>query len=168
MSDADEDLRELFARLAAAPAAGAEASAAHTPAQRRLVHAALEVFAEQGYAAATTRAIAERAGVAEKTLFQGFGSKARLFNEAVYPLLLSTLGPAVFTGLRDAIVKSAAGSFATRLRIIAADRVQTVTTRPALFKFLLQEILLRPGFRTPFIAHWKTAIFERLSPGFTT
>jgi len=49
----------------------------------RLVTAALELLAERGYRGATTRRIAERAGVAEVTLFRRFGSKARLLAEAV-------------------------------------------------------------------------------------
>lgn len=43
---------------------------------RRVVVAARELFAERGYAATTTRAIAERAGVNEVTLFRRFTNKA--------------------------------------------------------------------------------------------
>jgi len=52
-----------------------EAPAAVSAADR-VVAAAGELFAERGYAATTTRAIAERAGVNEVTLFRRFGSKA--------------------------------------------------------------------------------------------
>lgn len=45
--------------------------------------AALELFGEKGYSGASTREIAERAGVAEALLFRHFGSKANLFQEAV-------------------------------------------------------------------------------------
>ncbi|GEM89143.1 TetR/AcrR family transcriptional regulator [Oceanithermus desulfurans] len=51
--------------------------------EERLLGAALELLAERGYKGATTRQIAERAGVAEVTLFRRFGSKARLMAEAV-------------------------------------------------------------------------------------
>jgi len=43
----------------------------------------LELLSERGYKGATTRAIAERAGVAEVTLFRRFGSKANLIAAAV-------------------------------------------------------------------------------------
>lgn len=49
-----------------------------------MLTAAHEEFCERGYARATTRAIAERAGVAEPLLFRHFGSKASLFNEVVF------------------------------------------------------------------------------------
>ena len=48
-----------------------------------ILDAARAVFAERGFAGATTRHIAARAGVAEPLIFNNFGSKAALFAEAV-------------------------------------------------------------------------------------
>jgi AcrR family transcriptional regulator len=47
--------------------------------RRRLYRAAAELIAEQGFAATTVDAIAERAGVAKGTVFYNFGSKDGLF-----------------------------------------------------------------------------------------
>jgi AcrR family transcriptional regulator len=149
---ADDTLVALFRSLAASHADAA--SPARTPAQEKLVRAALEVFAETGFEGATTRAIAERAGVAEKTLFHHFGSKAGLFTEAVYPLLVELLGPRLFASLREVIAK-AGGTFEQRLRAVAENRLAATTREPWLLKFLLQEVLLRPSFRAPFLAYWK-------------
>lgn len=55
------------------------ASGGEDPARLRLVRAAAQVFAEKGYARATTRAIAAAAGVNEVTLFRQFGTKQNLF-----------------------------------------------------------------------------------------
>ncbi len=49
-----------------------------------ILSAAYDEFSERGYARATTRGIAERAGAAEPLLFREFGSKAGLFNEVVF------------------------------------------------------------------------------------
>lgn len=49
----------------------------------RILEAALEEFTKKGYKGAITRAIAERAGVNEVTLFRHFGSKAELLRAAV-------------------------------------------------------------------------------------
>lgn len=46
--------------------------------------AAREVFQAKGYHSASTREIAERAGVTEPMLFRHFGSKANLFEQAVF------------------------------------------------------------------------------------
>jgi AcrR family transcriptional regulator len=52
-------------------------------ARERILAAALEVFAEAGTRGATTRRIADRAGVNEVTLFRQFGSKDVLLREAI-------------------------------------------------------------------------------------
>lgn len=51
--------------------------------QSRLMAAGRDVFAERGYAGASTREIARRAEVTEVLLFRHFGSKAGLFEHAV-------------------------------------------------------------------------------------
>ena len=50
-----------------------------TPARERILAAALEEFATRGYEAASTNAIASRAGVAKGLVFHHFGSKEALF-----------------------------------------------------------------------------------------
>lgn len=53
----------------------------------RLVDAAIQEFALNGYAGARTAAIAKRAGVVEPLLFKYFGSKANLFQRAIFQTL---------------------------------------------------------------------------------
>jgi AcrR family transcriptional regulator len=52
--------------------------------RERILNAAAKVYAETGFRGATTRRIAERAGVNEITLFRHFGSKTRLLHEAIH------------------------------------------------------------------------------------
>lgn len=49
-----------------------------------LYQAARDVFTERGYRGASTREIAQRAGVTEPMLFRHFGNKSQLFEEAVF------------------------------------------------------------------------------------
>lgn len=51
--------------------------------RERILAAAAELYSETGFRGATTRKIAERAGVNEVTLFRHFGSKTRLLHEAI-------------------------------------------------------------------------------------
>ena len=48
-----------------------------------MLTAARELFAQRGFAATTTREIADRAGVDEVMLFRNYGSKERLFQVSV-------------------------------------------------------------------------------------
>lgn len=49
----------------------------------RILHAAVDVFADVGFRGATTRRIASEAGVNEITLFRHFGSKEKLLQQAL-------------------------------------------------------------------------------------
>ena len=51
--------------------------------RERILDAAVQIGSRLGYAQATTKAIAEAAGVNEVTLFRHFGTKENLFSEAV-------------------------------------------------------------------------------------
>jgi AcrR family transcriptional regulator len=67
--------------------------------RQRILEAAAQVFAEKGYARATTRALASAAGVNEVTLFRHFGSKQRLFSAIVEAYAAPALNTAIATKL---------------------------------------------------------------------
>ena len=52
-----------------------------TDTRQALIDAALEVFLQRGFARATTREIAQTAGVAEGTIYRHFADKYALFHE---------------------------------------------------------------------------------------
>ena len=58
-------------------------SSTRSKARQRILDAAVESFQTLGYTRSTTQAIAEKAEVAEITLFRHFGSKKNLFQAAV-------------------------------------------------------------------------------------
>ena len=54
--------------------------------QEKIIKAVIELFRDHGYKGATTRAIAEKAGVNEVTIFRHFGNKKRLMEAAIQSL----------------------------------------------------------------------------------
>lgn len=73
--------------------------------REKIITAAMTAYAESGFQGATTRRVAEIAGVNEVTIFRNFGSKAALMDEALFrrvaalkvvdpPLPTSPLDPA--------------------------------------------------------------------------
>lgn len=52
--------------------------------EKKILDAALNIFAKKGRDAATTKAIAEKAGRTEMTLFRKFGTKKNLFDQVMF------------------------------------------------------------------------------------
>jgi AcrR family transcriptional regulator len=69
------------ASAASRPPAGGETAAEAS--RRKLLDAAQDCFGQSGYRGTTTKDIATAAGLAEKTLFRHFPTKALLFRDAV-------------------------------------------------------------------------------------
>ncbi len=94
----------------------------------RLVRAALELFTTQGYHASTTPQIAERAAVAEGTIYRHFENKEQLLND------LYRAAVRLFT----AAVKDSPASAGCRerLRGIAAHWFELADRDPALVKLV--------------------------------
>lgn len=59
-------------------------------ADEQIYHAAITVVIERGYSGATTKQIAEAAGVGEVTLFRKYGSKAELIRQAIESMIEQT------------------------------------------------------------------------------
>ena len=100
----------------------------------RLIEAALDLFAEKGVTETTTKAVAERAGVNEVTLFRNFGNKYRL-------LLAVIQDSAVFAKLVHALVEQANGkdNVAEFLRSYARESLHTLNKAPDLVRSIVGE-----------------------------
>jgi len=105
-----------------------------TETRERLVSAALEAFADHGFAGATTRAIAESAGVALAALPYHFETKEALWRAAADRVFgqLAEQFQARIRGLEgvDAPI---------RLRLLLRDYVLFAAAHPELHRFMLRE-----------------------------
>jgi AcrR family transcriptional regulator len=106
--------------------------------RERLVDAALHVFAEHGFAGASTREIARRAGVALAALPYHFTTKEALWKAAA---------DRIFGGLRDSFLRRSEGLEGvdprTRLRLLLRDFVGFQAAHPELHRFMTQEGIAR-------------------------
>jgi AcrR family transcriptional regulator len=128
------------------------------PTRRKILAAAMETFAEQGYRGAVTRMIAARAGVAEKTLFAHYGSKAALFAAAMAPGLDAMMGATAVAELAGELARG--GTLEERLLAVARNRVGFAGRNLHLVKAIFQEVLLDPEFR----ARMRERFVQRLLP----
>jgi AcrR family transcriptional regulator len=120
--------------------------AALTERQRRVLAAAVEVFAERGYAGASTAEIAHRAGVAEGTIFKRFKTKKDLLLGAIGPYMIELGAPGVLTVIDDVLARPDAG-VRDLVRGIARDRLRFVAAHPVLVRILCQEAPFHPELR---------------------
>jgi AcrR family transcriptional regulator len=102
--------------------------------RERLVDAALRVFAARGFDGATTRAIAERAGVALAALPYHFETKEALWRAAA-DRIFALLHEHFETRAQQHTV----GTPAERLRGMLRDFVRFAAAHPELHRFMLQE-----------------------------
>ena len=105
------------------------------PIRERLLDAAARVYAEAGYRGATTRRIAQEAGVNEITLFRHFGSKTTLILEAVRQANLRTDCP---------VVPTSPGEPVTELRRWVRDQLAHLTRLRSIIRTSLGEVEERP------------------------
>lgn len=103
------------------------------PARERLLAAGLRLISEQGYHGATTRRIAESAGVSEVTLFRHFRTKGGLFEEILRQR-------SFLPRLRSLIADVEGLPTDEGLRRIAARYLETLGERRELVKIMLAEV----------------------------
>ena len=65
--------------------------------------AATEIFAEKGYAATSTREIAQKAGVAEGTIFRHYKTKKDLLLSIVTPMMIRLMAPLIIKDINKVL-----------------------------------------------------------------
>lgn len=110
-----------------------------TEKQRRVLDAAMEVFAEKGYAAASTAEIAKRAGVAEGTVFKTYKTKKDLLIGVVGPFFARNIAPFVLGEVRE-ILRAPHASVEDFLRAIYTDRLAFIKRHERLMRIAFQEV----------------------------
>ena len=117
-----------------------------TEKQRRILEAAVEVFAEKGFAGTPTAEIAKRAGVAEGTIFKHYKTKKDLLLGVVAPLFARLVAPKVIAPVR-AILQAPHDSVESLLRDLVRERVSFVRQHQRMMRIVLQEISFHPELR---------------------
>lgn len=110
-----------------------------TEKQQRVLDAAMEVFAERGYAGASTAEIAKRAGVAEGTVFKTYKTKKDLLLGVVAPIFTRTVAPLLLEDVKR-IIAAPHGTFEDFLRALYRNRVEFIRTHARIARIAMQEV----------------------------
>ncbi|MDF2721160.1 MAG: TetR/AcrR family transcriptional regulator [Paenibacillus sp.] len=128
-----------------------------TAKQRRIFEAAIEVFAEKGYAGSSTSEIATRAGVAEGTIFRHYKTKKELLLSIVTPTLMKLIAPYMLREFRDVLNTDYAG-YDQFLRAMIENRIAFLQQHKSLLKIVVQEIPFHPDLQEKL----KTIVFSQI------
>lgn len=133
-----------------------------TEKQSKIVQAASEIFAQKGYAASSTSEIAQRAGVAEGTIFRHYKTKKDLLLSIVAPVMAKLVAPFV---LRDfyKVLESSFDSFDLLLRAIIENRISFLERNMQVFKIFIQEIPFHPDLQEQFRKLILAKVLEKFS-----
>jgi AcrR family transcriptional regulator len=132
-----------------------------TDKQIRILEAAVEIFAEKGFAATSTSEIAQMAGVAEGTIFRHYKTKKDLLLAIAGPIAIKMIAPFLlrdFAKVIDMPYPQADEFF----RAIARDRFVFVRKNIKFIKVLFQEVPLQPELMEQISSLMKNIVLQRI------
>jgi len=121
-----------------------------TAKQIQIITAAIELFGEKGYAGTSTKEIAQRAKVAEGTIFKHYATKKDLLMSITGIILNDMLLPLLNFGLED-LMKKPYSRLEEFFEAILSNRLELIQNNYILLKVLLQEALFQPEIRAALV-----------------
>jgi AcrR family transcriptional regulator len=137
-----------------------------TEKQVKIIQAATEIFSEKGYSAASTSEIAQRAGVAEGTIFRHYKTKKDLLLSIVGPILAKTVAPLFmrdFAKVLDQPYAEIEDFYKTVLR----DRLNFARKNAKILRIVIQELPFQPELLGQVKVLFSQYVFERIGRLYT-
>ena len=119
----------------------------------RIINAAINAFSEKGFEGTRTKEIAQRAGIAEGTIFRYFPTKDAIL-ERMVPLLIRVMQPKIRGPIDGILARYADASAEQIFSAILVDRIQMVRDNARFIKSVLPELI----HRVPLLCQLKEGI----------
>lgn len=103
--------------------------------RQQIIEAALQVFIQKGYRAATTVEIAKAADISEVTLFRYFASKQEIFQAGIEPILVESLESDLLIENQELSIEG--------LSLILQHRIRFLSDHKDVVKLILNEKVLQ-------------------------
>lgn len=132
-----------------------------TDKQKRVLEAAVEVFSEKGYSAASTSEIAKKAGVAEGTIFRHYRTKKGLLFSIITPAVVK-LGAPLLLKEFEKVLEMPYGSFGDFLRAVIKNRIEFAKKNPAVLKILANEVSYHSEIQDMLKEIFVTRVFPKI------
>jgi AcrR family transcriptional regulator len=132
-----------------------------TEKQIKIINAAVETFSEKGFAASSTSEIAQKAGVAEGTIFRHYKTKKDLLLSIVAPTIAKLFAPFVLKDFNK-VLNSAYPKYADFLRAVVKNRLEFARNNLPIIKIMLHELPFQGELQSQLKEHIATKVFNRL------
>lgn len=132
-----------------------------TDKKQKIAEAAVQLFAEKGYANTSTSEIAKRAGVAEGTIFRHYGTKENLLLSILLPFLKESL-PGMAESVFREISSQGMDSLEDFFRALLKNRYQFFKENREIFQVFIKELLYNENFRNEIVPHFTENVFQRI------
>jgi AcrR family transcriptional regulator len=132
-----------------------------TDKQIKILNAAVETFSEKGYAASSTSEIAQKAGVAEGTIFRHYKTKKDLLLSIVAPTMAKLIAPFVLKDFNK-VLNSDYPRYEDFLRAVIVNRMEFARNNLKIIKIMLHEIPFQAELQQQFKEHIAIKVFRRL------
>ncbi|BDG33056.1 TetR/AcrR family transcriptional regulator [Parageobacillus thermoglucosidasius] len=129
--------------------------------QIKILQAAIEMFAEKGYAATSTSEIAKKAGVAEGTIFRHYKTKKDLLLAIVTPTLFKSVAPFLAKEFVKEVFESQYQSYEDFIRALLKNRYQFVKKYLPAVRVFWQETTFHPEIKEQVQHVFTTHIYQK-------
>lgn len=135
-----------------------------TEKQAKILEAAIDIFAEKGFAAASTSEIAQKAGVAEGTIFRHYKTKKELLLAIAGPVAFKLAAPFI---MREFAVKMLDSSHPPEqvedfFRAVAKDRIRFARKNIKMLHIWIHEIPYQPELLAQVQALFREIVYSRM------
>ncbi|GMB09246.1 TetR/AcrR family transcriptional regulator [Thermolongibacillus altinsuensis] len=132
-----------------------------TEKQIKILKAAVETFAEKGYASTSTSEIAKKAGVAEGTIFRHYKTKKDLLLAIVIPTLTKVIVPTVAKEFAKDVFENQYESYEDFLRALIKNRYHFIKKNLPLVRIFWQEFAFHPEIKEEFQKAFTENVYQR-------
>jgi AcrR family transcriptional regulator len=129
--------------------------------QAKILEAAIEMFAEKGYAATSTSEIAKRAGVAEGTIFRHYKTKKDLLLAIITPTVTKVVAPFLAKEFVKEVFEHQYQSYEDFIRALMKNRYDFVKKHLPLIRIFWQEIAFHSEIKEQFQAIFTENVYEK-------
>ncbi|WP_027408368.1 TetR/AcrR family transcriptional regulator [Anoxybacteroides tepidamans] len=129
--------------------------------QAKILEAAIEMFAEKGYAATSTSEIAKRAGVAEGTIFRHYKTKKDLLLAIVTPTITKVVAPFLAKEFVKEVFEHQYKSYEDFIRALMKNRFEFVKKHLPLIRIFWQETAFHAEIKEQIQAVFMQNVYEK-------